>query len=236
MQAANLSGQADTHIVYDEDGCGLHKDVWPAFFALQHDANDAGFELAIASGFRDFERQRSIWNAKATGQRELVDSAGKTLQFDALSHAELMLAILRWSALPGASRHHWGTDFDVYDKGAVDADYRVRLTPDEVAPGGVFAALHRWLDQQIAGGNSHGFFRPYRHDSDGIAPEAWHLSYAPIAAECEKQWTAARISACVRSADIVLKETVLQHFGGIYPRFVQVAPALYPSEYQSILA
>lgn len=236
MQAANLSGQTDSHIVYAADDCGLHKGVWSAFYDLQRDARDAGLELAIASGFRDFERQRGIWNAKATGQRELVDSAGKTLQFDALTSAELMLAILRWSALPGASRHHWGTDFDVYDKRAVTADYRVRLTPDEVEPGGVFADLHRWLDEHIASGNSHGFFRPYRHDSNGIAPEAWHLSYAPIAAECEKKWSATHISACIRAADIALKETVLQQFDHIYPRFVQVGSALYPSEYQSLLA
>ncbi|MGI9287685.1 MAG: M15 family metallopeptidase [Pseudomonadales bacterium] len=236
MQAANLSGQTDSHIVYDADDCGLHKDVWSAFYDLQNDACDAGFELAIASGFRDFERQRSIWNAKATGQRELVDSAGKSLQLDALTPAELMLAILRWSALPGASRHHWGTDFDVYDKRAVTADYRVRLTPDEVGPGGVFADLHRWLDEQLASGNSHGFFRPYRHDSNGIAPEAWHLSYAPIAAECEKQWTAGHISACIHNADIALKDTVLQQFDHIYSRFVQVNAALYPPEYQSLLA
>ncbi len=236
MQAANLAGQIDSHIVYDAHGCGLHRDVWPAFYALRRDALAAGFELAIASGFRDFERQRGIWNAKAAGQRELVDSAGKVLPFAALSPAELMWAILRWSALPGASRHHWGTDFDVYDKRAVGADYRVRLTPDEAGPGGVFGALHRWLDRQIASGNSHGFFRPYQHDSDGIAPEAWHLSYAPIAAQYEKQWSAAQISACIRAADIALKETVLQQFDRIYPRFVQVGPALYPSEYQSLLA
>ena len=189
MQAANLSGQSDSHIVYDAEGCGLHKDVWPAFYALQRDALDAGFELAIASGFRDFERQRNIWNGKATGQRELLDSAGNALPFDALSAAEVMLAILRWSALPGASRHHWGTDFDVYDKRAVSADYRLRLIPEEAAAGGVFAGLHRWLDQQIASDNSHAFFRPYQFDDDGIAPEAWHLSYAPIAAQCEQQWS-----------------------------------------------
>lgn len=235
MQAATLSGQTDSHIIYDADGCGLHKDVWPAFYALQRDALAAGFELAIASGFRDFERQRRIWNAKATGRRELLDSTGKALQCDALSPAELMLAILRWSALPGASRHHWGTDFDVYDKRAVSADYRVRLTPDEVESGGVFADLHRWLDRQIADDQCHGFFRPYRHDSDGVAPEAWHLSYAPIAAHCEKQWSAAHIIACIRDADIALKETVLQQFDRVYPRFVQVELALYPAEYRTLL-
>ncbi len=236
MQAANLSGQTDSHIVYDAGGCGLHKDVWPAFHALQRDAMEAGFELAIASGFRDFERQRSIWNAKATGQRELLDSAGNALQFDTLSAPQVMRAILRWSAVPGASRHHWGTDLDVYDKRAVSADYRVRLIPEEAAPGGVFAKLHRWLDEQIASDNSHAFFRPYQYDNGGIAPEAWHLSYAPIAAQCEQQWSMAQIKACIHTADIALKDTLLQQLEHIYPRFVQVGSELYPAPYQAMLA
>ncbi len=236
MQAVNLSGQSDSHIVYDAEGCGLHKDVWPAFYALQRDARDAGFELAIASGFRDFERQRNIWNGKATGQRELLDSAGNALQFNTLSDSDVMLAILRWSALPGASRHHWGTDFDVYDKRAVSADYRVQLTPEEAAPGGIFADLHRWLDRQIDSGKSYAFFRPYQYDNNGIAPEAWHLSYAPIAALCEQQWSMAQIKACIRSADVELKDAVLQQLDNIYPRFVQVGSELYPAPYQSLLA
>lgn len=236
MQAANLSGQSDSHIVYDADGCGLHKNVWPAFYALQRDALDAGFELAIASGFRNFERQRHIWNDKATGQRELLDRSGKALPLDTLSAADVMLAILRWSALPGASRHHWGTDVDVYDKRAVSADYRLRLIPEETAAGGVFAGLHRWLDQQIASGDSHGFFRPYQFDDAGIAPEAWHLSYAPIAAKCERQWSKAQIEACIRAADVALKDTVLQQLEHIYPRFVQVDSSYYPAPYRSLLA
>ena len=36
-----------------------------------------------------------------------------------LSPAERIEAILRWSALPGASRHHWGTDLDLIDAHAI---------------------------------------------------------------------------------------------------------------------
>ena len=38
---------------------------------------------------------------------------------------------MRWSAIPGSSRHHWGTDLDVYDAAAVTPDYQVQLTPQE---------------------------------------------------------------------------------------------------------
>ena len=51
-----------------------------------------------------------------------------------------------FSALPGASRHHWGTDIDVYDANAVSSDYVVQLSLKEVGSGGVFDSLHKWLD------------------------------------------------------------------------------------------
>ena len=37
----------------------------------------------------------------------------------------------------------------------------------------------------MAAGNSHGFYRPYARDHGGIAPERWHLSYAPVSASCD---------------------------------------------------
>ncbi|NIM47861.1 MAG: D-alanyl-D-alanine carboxypeptidase family protein, partial [Gemmatimonadales bacterium] len=86
---------------------------------------------------------------------------------------------LRWSALPGASRHHWGTDLDVYDLAARPEGYEVELIPEEVDAGGMFGPLHEWLDGRIAADAAFGFFRPYERDRQGVAPERWHLSYAP---------------------------------------------------------
>ena len=40
-----------------------------------------------------------------------------------------MVGILEWSALPGASRHHWGSEFDVFDLAALPEGYRVQLLP-----------------------------------------------------------------------------------------------------------
>ena len=98
-----------------------------------------------------------------------------------LSARQQLAAVLRFSALPGTSRHHWGTDVDIYDAAALPAGAGPALTPAEVAPGGVFDALHCWLDRCIAAGRSHGFYRPYVRDRGAVAPERWHLSYAPLA-------------------------------------------------------
>ena len=90
---------------------------------------------------------------------------------DAVAH------LLDWSALPGASRHQWGTEIDVVDGAVMPPGYKPRLLPDEVAEGGLFGPLHHWLDAHI---HEHGFFRPYARDQGGMFPEPWHLSYAPI--------------------------------------------------------
>ena len=92
--------------------------------------------------------------------------------------AERVDAILWWSALPGASRHHWGTDFDVMDARAMPAGYKLQVVPAEYLAGGPFHRLTTWLDAHM---HAFGFFRPYTTDRGGVSPEPWHLSYAPVA-------------------------------------------------------
>ena len=137
-----------------------------------------------------------------------------------MSEREIVYAILRWSALPGASRHHWGTDIDVYDENARPPDYEIELIPEEVHEGGMFAPLHEWIDRRIASGTSHGFFRPYDRDRQGVAPERWHLSYGPVASQCEDALSVDILRGALLASDIELKATVIEHLDDIYQRFV----------------
>ena len=133
------------------------------------------------SSFRDFDRQLQIWNAKFSGARALLDAAGRPLDATALSPAARIDAILLWSALPGASRHHWGTDVDLIDRAATPAGYRVQLTPAEFAAGGPFARLHDWLEAHAA---RFGFFRPFRGDAFGRAARAVALQFRASGGKC----------------------------------------------------
>lgn len=196
LNTGELTGLADTHLVALDDGQRLHAAAVDAWTALVEDARDAGFELAIASAYRSCARQLAIWNAKVRGQRAVLDDAGAPVALGSLPDAGKVLAILRFSALPGTSRHHWGTDLDVFDAAAVPAGYDVQLSPAEVAPGGVFDALHNWLDERMAAGESHGFYRPYAADRGGVAPERWHLSYAPVARDCAGLVGAIALASC----------------------------------------
>ncbi|MEP1593788.1 MAG: M15 family metallopeptidase, partial [Halieaceae bacterium] len=196
-----LTGRDESMLVVTGGGHRLQAEAAAAFEALQSDAAAAGFELLIASSYRSFERQCLIWNGKARGERTVHDDAGTTLLLADMTRQQQMQAILRFSALPGTSRHHWGTDIDVYDAAAMPPGYNVQLTPAEVAAGGMFDDLHCWLDQRMAAGESRGFYRPYATDTGGVSPERWHLSYAPLASLCEPGPTAAALRVAWDSVD-----------------------------------
>jgi LAS superfamily LD-carboxypeptidase LdcB len=222
--ATALTGRTEHHLCSPADaerlGAPVHRDVVEPFLRLQDEARREGFDLRIDSGFRGFEQQLSIWNRKATGKRAVLDSNAVPLDITKLSEQELVFAILRWSALPGASRHHWGTDLDVFDEAARPEGYQVEEIPEEVNPGGMFGPLHEWLDRRIAARTAFGFFRPYDEDRTGVAPERWHISYAPVATPWLRQLTTAVLRETVRQADLMLKDVVLHHLDEIYERFV----------------
>ena len=203
----------------------LRPEAAAAFARLAAAAQEAGFELAVASAFRGFDRQLRIWNRKARGELPVRDDEDCLVPMESLTAARQLDCILRFSALPGASRHHWGTDLDVYDRAAMPENYRLQLTPSEVAPTGIFGALHDWLDERIASGRSFGFYRPYDVDRGGVAVERWHLSYAPLACEFEMQLTAPLLrrvwDGYAGDEGLALREALEPDLDRILERFVR---------------
>ncbi|MGX5173371.1 M15 family metallopeptidase [Aliikangiella sp. IMCC44653] len=137
-------------------------------------AQKDGIEIAVISSFRSFEQQLKIWNEKWLGHRAVVSRHGRTLHMDALSSIEKYKAISLWSALPGLSRHHWGTDLDIFDLNAIKNGHKVELTPAEFAPNGPCAKLETWLQANLT---QFQFFRPYAEYNGGVAQEPWHISH-----------------------------------------------------------
>lgn len=180
-----MTGRDRSHVVR-HDGedwyCELHPQALEALLQMRAVALGDGLDIIAVSSYRDFARQAAIWNAKYRGDRPLLDRNGDLLDAASLQADERVQAILWWSALPGASRHHWGTDFDVIDRAALTgrwAEYQPQLLPAEFAPDGVFGRLGSWLAQHAS---QFGFFRPYGSDREfGVRPEPWHLSFAPLA-------------------------------------------------------
>ena len=192
-----------------------------AFIKLQRDAQNAGFSLALVSSFRSFERQSLIWNAKARGERSVLDDKGNALDIGKLSGDEVLAAIMRWSAAPGLSRHHWGTDIDVYDANAMALE-DVDLVPEEVCAGGPCGPLHEWLDEQIENNTSYGFYRPYADDIGGVAPERWHLSFQPEAQRMAQMLTKDAVIKLWDAHDVALVQHLLARLDEIWPVFVDL--------------
>ena len=222
LSPTQLTGMDETHLVEVSPGRRLCAETAQALAALQADAREAGFELAVASAHRNFERQRLIFNGKARGERPVHDENGEPLDLAALSPREALHAILRFSALPGGSRHHWGTDLDVFDATAKPDGYRLQLSPQEVAPGGMFDALHGWLDQRMAAGESHGFYRPYAEDRGGVAPERWHLSFAPMALDCEAVFGPELLHEAWQGQELALRELIESELEALVQRYMTV--------------
>lgn len=203
--------------------CLIHPEVATPLTELRQLAGKQGFDLRLCSSFRSFDRQLTIWNGKVNGQRPVYDNSGVKVDMQALSEWQQVQAIMRWSALPGASRHHWGTDFDIYDAAAIDENYQLQLSPQEVEGEGVFAPFHNWLDTVIGSvEGARGFYRPYAKDSGGIAPERWHISYRPVAEQFATCLTQQVIADRLLSTEIALKDTVLQNLDKIYSRYINM--------------
>jgi LAS superfamily LD-carboxypeptidase LdcB len=232
---SQLLGYVDGHVepLPGHTGIHVHREIVQPLQQLISDAKQAGFQLQVASGFRHFDRQLLIWNDKCSGKRPILNDSGNVIDIDSLSAIEKVHAILRWSALPGASRHHWGTDVDIYDAAAMPSDYQLQLHPDEYTGTGLFTPMMFWLDNYLKQESSPDFFRPYMQDKGGVSPELWHLSYRPIAKRYEQQYSLSLLQGYLSSLPPMglasgqsLKEPlekqsiILEHLPTIYQRFI----------------
>jgi len=215
--ALELTGRARTHLEqYPELDCALHREVGAALLAMRDAARADGVELGVVSGHRSIERQVALWNGKFRGERRLLDRRGAELVRARLTDRQAVDAILAWSALPGASRHHWGTDVDLIDRAAMPPGYPVELTVDEFTQGR-FARLARWL---AAHAGRFGFFRPYASDRGGIQPEPWHLSYARLAVPALEALSIDVLAQALAASSMDAREQVLARLPELYERYV----------------
>ncbi|MFC4309888.1 M15 family metallopeptidase [Steroidobacter flavus] len=223
MNELELTGQARTHVVELSDPrCMLHYEAVASFLAMRDAARVDGIDLTPRSSFRDFQAQLGIWNRKWTGERAIYDRQGLLLDRKQLSDSAAVDAILCWSAIPGGSRHHWGSDVDVIDAAAVPPGYTVELLPGEYAPEGIFGRLSQWLDANM---RRFGFYRPYRTDRGGVSPEPWHLSYAPISQAALESLSLSTLRRVLEASNIEGKAHVLARLPEIYTRFLLAVDA-----------
>jgi LAS superfamily LD-carboxypeptidase LdcB len=218
MNELELTGRARTHVVeLEHPRCVLHIQAVASFLGMRDAAAKAGIDLVAASSFRDFDRQQLLWNRKWRGERPLHDRGGRPIDPATLDDAGRVDAILCWSAIPGGSRHHWGTDVDVIDAATLPQGYQVQLVAAEYAADGVFGRLTGWLDANMA---RFGFHRPYVSPACGAGVEPWHLSYWPVSSAALESLTLPVLRKAIAGSEMLGKELVLERLPEIYTRFV----------------
>jgi len=138
------------------DGMHLRREARDAFVRMHGAAASEGISLTALSATRTFGHQASIWNRKWNGAQRM-----------GMAPVDRALDILRFSSMPGSSRHHWGTDVDMHS-----------LEPGDFVQGEGARTL-AWLRTHA---KDFGFVEVYTPESDrpGYQPEAWHWSYAPL--------------------------------------------------------
>lgn len=206
-----------SHISPLNENHGLVEEAKAAFLRMQTAAIKDGIDLQIASSFRSFDRQLAIWQAKWNGDKALLDINDKPIDIDTLDDLEKIHGIMTWSALPGASRHHWGTDLDVYDKRAIDnAGSPLQLVNSEYQENGPCYPLNLWLTKHS---HEYGFYRPYQQFNGGVAPEAWHLSYQPIANDIVSHLNVEDLRNQLANTSIGGKDDIINHLASLFIRY-----------------
>lgn len=214
-----LTGKTTDQFVPFMDNYLVHKEMFTDLSNMFEAAKESGLDLALTSSFRSFELQQKIWNEKVTGLRPVLDSDSRPVDISTVTHEELLFLIMRWSAIPGGSRHHWGTDFDVFDLKAKPADYKVQLIPSEYEAGGYFHEASLWLEKNM---QHFGFYRPYAIDRGGIAPEPWHLSYKPLSDLFMQSFTREIFEEHLKKSQFLLIDEARANQDELYQRFILV--------------
>jgi len=76
------------------------------------------------------------------------------------------LDILKFSSMPGTSRHHWGTEVDL------------NVLENKYYDNGEGKKIFDWMTEHA---HSYGFYRPYTAGRTiGYNEEKWHWSYLPV--------------------------------------------------------
>ncbi|MEE4177869.1 MAG: M15 family metallopeptidase [Bacteroides sp.] len=153
----------------NRSGMFMHREAYEAFVKMDSAAQADGVNLTIVSAMRTFSHQRRIWNDKWNGRQILEGNIRATSIADPVERAR---EILRFSAMPGTSRHHWGTDIDL--NSLVNSYFEL----------GQGKNVYDWL---LANASRYGFCQPYTARNaqrpEGYEEEKWHWSYKPLAAK-----------------------------------------------------
>ena len=192
-----LIGMDDSRIV--SDTIHLEKETYSAFIKMKDAAEKDGIIIKLVSGFRDFYRQQMIWNNKYKKFTNEFSLDGPTA----------IKEIIRFSTIPGTSRHHWGTEIDIIDKNFENE--KDLLISKKYEEGGIFNSLKKWMDKNS---KRFGFYIVYDDDSNrpGFEYEPWHYTYKPISDLYQREFLKLNLKSIISKTKVEGKEFINDEF------------------------
>lgn len=151
----------------------LRKETLEALAALyrQLKKDHPGADFWVQSATRTWFDQRYIWEGKWNGRQLVEGRALNTAIPDPLKRAR---KILEFSSMPGTSRHHWGTDFDI------------NVLTNVYYDSGNGKLIYDWMKVNA---KKYGFCQPYNAGrKSGYYEERWHWTFLPLSRQMTSDW------------------------------------------------
>lgn len=193
---AFLTGKKNSKLTKDNL---LHKTAYYAFKEMHKAAKEKYINIEIISGYRSFDHQLSIWNRKY-----------KYYENRGLTGKEILDKITTYSAIPGTSRHHWGTEIDIIDADNTKPQSNI-LQAQHFHDLGNYCELNEWMQQNA---HNFGFYQVYTNDDSrpGFAYEPWHYSFEPLSKVYLKSYDKIDLPTIYKNENILGKAYLNQDF------------------------
>ncbi len=138
-------------------GYKMQKEAYLALEKMRKEALVKEVRIHVISAYRSFEHQNRIWSRKF-----------KKFKAQGYSVKEAINKVKEYSAIPGTSRHHWGTDVDL-------VDYNKKFLNNKA----IHSKYVTWMEENA---HKYGFYRVYTSNKfrTGYNYESWHYSYRNI--------------------------------------------------------
>ncbi len=170
----------------------LQKEVYDALQKMTAAAKKDNVHIVLVSGYRSFAHQKRIWNRKFDKYRK-----------QGLSVKQCIEKITNYTAIPGTSRHHWGTDVDLSDKYASGLNNKKR------------ALFNQWMQKNA---KKFGFYLVYTNDKNrtGYKYESWHFTYKKLSKPLLEKYLKANVFELIQHQGVKGSYTFTQSFFNNY--------------------
>lgn len=186
------------------NGYKLLKSAYQAYLEMNQAAEKDGFTIRVVSSYRTFNHQNLIWTRKY-----------KRYRSKKLTAKQAVLNNIRYTAIPGSSRHHWGTEIDVVN-GRVKTS-RYPLNTKNYHGYGIYKNFREWMD---ANAHKYGYYQVYtnEHSRKGFKYEPWHYSYADLGVPMLKAYRERQIEEILKEQQLLGRQHFTENFIETYTK------------------